>query len=82
MANESGHTSAEWAYEVEESGEYEKQEVFMVLVAQAVVNISTMMVELLDASFAKHAVESASWLYDVAIETEILEVDVVIIGYH
>jgi hypothetical protein len=66
--------------EIEKVEKNEAQEVFVVLVSQTIVHKSAMVVEFLNTSFAVGAVEGPSWLYNPAIEAEIVQVNTFFIG--
>lgn len=53
----------------------------MVAVSEAVVDVSAVVVELVDAGGAEHAVEGTARLHHPAVEAEVLQVDVLLIRY-
>ena len=53
----------------------------MVAVAQTIIDVDAVMVELLNALTTDHAVEGPRWLDNLTIEAEILQVDIPVMAH-
>lgn len=53
----------------------------MVAVAQTIIDIDAVMIEFLHASIADHAVKSSRWLDDLAVEAEILQINIPVMAH-
>ena len=53
----------------------------MISIAQTIVDVNTVMIEFLHASPTHLAVERPNRFYNLAIETEILEINILFIAY-
>jgi len=70
-----------WGQHVDEDEPEEQDEVLVIAVAQTVVDIDAVVIKFFYATIADHAVEGTGRLYDLAVETEILEVDVPVMAH-
>ena len=75
VERELGETDDGRADEVERDEQEEKQEVLVIAMAEAVVDVDAVVVEFLNAAFAVRAMERIVGLYHFAVEAEVLQVD-------
>ena len=81
MSDKRSYWSCHRGQHVDEDEPEEQDKVLVVAVAQAVIDIDAVMIKLLDASSAYHAVESPSRLDDLTVEAKVLKVDVPIMAH-
>lgn len=79
MSDEGGHTSSCGRYEVDSDEPQEQDEVLVIAVPETIVDVHTVVVESLDTLPADHAVEGPRRLDDLAVEAEVLKVNVPIV---
>ena len=80
MSDEGRHTSRSGSYEVDSDQPQEQDEVFVIAVPETIVDVYAVVVESLDTLPADHAVEGPRRLDDLAVEAEVLEVNVPIVA--
>ena len=80
MSDEGGHTGRSGRYKVDSDQPQEQDEVLVIAVPETVVNVHTVVVESLDTLPADHAVEGPRRLDDLAVEAEVLKVNVPIVA--
>ncbi len=79
MGNKGCHTCRCRSYEIEGNQPEEHDEVFMISVTKAIVDVHTVMIEFLHTFSTYHAMECPRRFYYLAIETEILQVYISIV---
>ena len=80
MRDKGGHTGRSGSYEVYCDQPQEQDEVLVVSMPETVVNVHAVVVESLDTLPANHAVEGPRRLDDLAVEAEVLKINVPIVA--
>ncbi len=80
MRDEGGHTGCSGSYEVYCDQPQEQDEVFVIAMPETVVNVHAVVVEFLDTLPADHAVKGPRRLDDLAVEAEVLKINVPIVA--
>ena len=72
MCNERSDGGRHWGHHVDENEPKEQYKVFVIAVAQTIIDIDAVMIKFLHTPPTYHTVESPGWLDDLAVEAEIL----------
>ena len=79
MCDEGSHTSRSGCQKVDRDQPQEQDEVLVITMPETVVNVHAVMIEFLDTLPTDHAVKGPSRLDNLAVEAEVLKVNVPII---
>ena len=72
MSDEGGHTSRSGCQKVDRDQPKEQDEVLVIAMPEAIVNVHAVMIEFLDTLPADHAVEGPCRFDNLAVEAEVL----------
>jgi hypothetical protein len=81
MCYEGGHTSAYRGQHVKEYKPKEQDKVFVIPIAQTIVNVDAVMVELFHTTHANHAVKGPRRFDNLTVEAKVLEVNISIVAH-
>ena len=76
MRNKRSNRSCHWGNHIDENEPKEQYKVLVIAVAQTIIDIDAVMIKFLHTPPTYHAVESPRWLDDLAVEAEILKINI------
>lgn len=76
MCNERSNGGCHWGHHVDENEPKEQYKVFVIAVAQTIIDIDAVMIKFLHTPPTYHTVKSPGWLDNLAVEAEILKINI------